>query len=308
VPPGLVRLSFAEKNILDVPALADHVRGLVGNGNGHCVALSLPDECARMALFDFETLPQNPAQVDALLRWRFQKDLSVVVGDARMPYRVFHPKPAAGQSANGTVRVLAAAVREEIVFQYEQMCEVAGVIPAAIGLSSLALLDSCRAAMTASSDHALFLHLTDSGFVFVAFQQGCPTFFRIKALHQDPPPTAGGLDPTANQDAPGFSAEELVQEVLATLCFYADRYVRAVDGAGLAASPLYLVKGQERLDPAVEDRGKDLGVHLLSGSVSDSLKLNLVTLDWNVLCVSRSRPEDPLPGSGLPALAALLAA
>jgi hypothetical protein len=71
---------------------------------------------------------------------------------------------------------------------------------------------------------------------------------------------------------------------------------------------LYLVKGRERLDPAVEDPGKDLGARLSSGSVPDSLNLNLITLDWSALCVSRSRPEDPLPGSGLPALAALLAA
>jgi len=308
VPPGLVRLSFAEKNILDVPALAGHVRGLLGNRKGHCVALSLPDECARIALFDFENLPQKPAQVDSLLRWRFQKDLSVAVGNARMPYRVFHPRPAAGQPPTKVVKVLAAAVREEIVSQYEQMCEDAGVIPAAIGLSSLALLDSCRAAMRTSSDNALFLHLTDSGFAFVAFQQGCPTFFRIKALHPDSLPTAGGPDPAANQDAPGFSAEQLVQEVIATLYFYADRYVRTVNGSGLSASPLYLVKGQERLDPAVEDPGKDLGARLLSGSVPDSLNLNLITLDWNALSVARSRPEDPLPGSGLPALAALLAA
>jgi hypothetical protein len=296
VPQGLLRVSPVEKNILDVPGLAVYVRGLLGRRQGRCVALSLPDQCARIALFDFESLPQKPAQVDSLLRWRFQKDLSMAVGDARMPYRVFRPKPVPGQPAAKTVRVLAAAVREEVASQYEQMCEEAGAIPVAIGLSSLALLDACRASISPSSGNALFLHLTDTGFTFAAFQRWCPVFFRLKALYADPPPSAGTL------------GERLVQEVSATLHFYAERYLGSAHRLGTNAGPLYLVKGHEGLDPVLQESGRSLPELLLEGALAEPLNLKVVTLAWEALRVHCGKPEQSLPGSGLAAVAMLLAA
>lgn len=296
VPAGLLRMSPTEKNVLDVPGLAVYVRGLLGRRQGRCVALSLPDHCARIALFDFETLPQKPAQVDTLLRWRFQKDLSLPVGDARMPYRVFHPKPVPGQPPVKSVRVFAAAVREEIVSQYEQMCEAAGAIPVSIGLSSLALLDAFRAAMSSSGGNALFLHFTDTGFTFAAFQQGCPVFFRLKALYAEPPPSPGAL------------GERLVQEVSATLHFYGERYLGSPDRLGAAAGPLYVVKGHEGLDPVLEESGRDLAQFLLGGADAEPLDLNVVPLDWQALRVHCNRLAQPLPGSGMSAVATLLAA
>jgi len=271
---------------------------LVGRRKGRCIALGLPDHCARVALFDFETLPRKPAQVDALLRWRFQKDLSVAVGDARMPYQVFHAKPVPGQPPKRIVRVLAAAVREAIMSQYEQMCGEAGVIPVAIGLSSLALLDSCRAAMTAASDNALFLHLTDDGFAFAAFQQGCPVYFRVKALQGD------------SASSSGCFGEQLAQEVSATLHFYAERYLGTLNRLGFAAGPLYLVNGCERLDPLpfLEEHGQDLDACLLGGAITDPPSLKIITLGWDVLRLARSRSGERLPASGMPAVAALLAA
>lgn len=269
LPEGVIRLSSTELNLLDVQAVTHQLKGLL-EGRRRCVAVSLPDHCARIALFDFDTLPQKPAEVEAILRWRFQNDLNLAVGKSRMQYRVFRTATGAAKAEKPTVRILVAAVREEIVSQYEQLCEAAGVMPVSIGLSSLALIESCRPVMTSHPAEALFLHATDDGFTFMAFRQSCPVFLRTKAL-------------------PGDQTEE----ILATLQYYADRGNGAASAAEQAAHhALYLVKQQTWQPPA---------------GLGDFLPLKVITLDWDSVHVTRRVSPEPLPLCGLPALAAVLA-
>ncbi len=76
LPDGLVRPSASDPNVSDVGALVEQVRTLLGGRRRPWelwpVALSLPDLCARVALFEFEAWPQKRAEGEALLRWRFQ--------------------------------------------------------------------------------------------------------------------------------------------------------------------------------------------------------------------------------------------
>ena len=300
LPGGVLQVSPTEPNIANLTILTDQLRTMLDGVRSNCVALSLPDQCARVALFDFETLPNKPAEIEALLRFRFQKDLAVPLGDARIAYRVFRTK-IEGASV---VRVLVAAVRQEIVGQYEQWCEQAGGIPVAIGLSSFLLFDACTAAMTTSARDALFLHVTEHGLTFLAFQQGVPVFLRVKSLPVPPADVPGTDDP---QTAP------VIQELVATLHYYADRHLGRSGETESRQCPLYLVKAygeyqMGRRVPDLKDPLSEAACEVLSKTLSDQLQVRLMTLDWNVLRVSSGSTNGPLSRSGLPAIAAMLAA
>jgi len=300
----VLQLSATEPNIANNTLLSEQLREMLKGHAGTCIALSLPDQCARLALFDFEALPKKPVEVEALLRFRFQKDLAVPIGDARLAYRVFRTKTENSRM----VRVLVAAVRQEIVAQYEQLCEQAGGIPVAIGLSSLLLFDACTAAMSTSARDALFLHVAEDGLAFLAFQDGVPVFLRTKGLPVIPlrAPETTAVGGTVDESP-------LVQELLATLHYYADRYLGSPSGNGPRPCPLYLVKayGEYRAGRNTPDSQDPLGESvsdLLNAALADQLQLNLMALDWNVLRVCDGSAAGPLARSGLPAIAAMLAA
>ncbi len=238
LPDGLVRISAGQLNITDPEGLAAELRGLLeGHRRGArltLAALSLPDLCARTALFDFESWPRKAAERDALVRWRFQKDLNVALNDARVSFRVFGRQPSESPTdggGQGAVRVLAVAVRRDILTQYEHVCVQAEILPAAVGLAGLQVYELCRpiiaAAMPDSARQFGFLYLTEESFVFLAFRNDCPLYLRIKPLR-----------PAVHREAPA-----VWQEVVATLQFYDERFPCQGETEASSPFPLFCVGG-----------------------------------------------------------------
>jgi hypothetical protein len=328
LPAGLVRPSASDPNISDVGTLVGEVRALLGGGRRPWqilpVALSLPDLCARVALFEFEAWPRKPAEGGALLRWRFQKELNVPAADARLAYRLF--PSGAGSHSNGTPvsrRVLAAAVPAKVMDQYEQVCEEAGLLPLSVGLSSLALFDLCRPAMLRPKDgegflvphEVFFLSVTDGGYSFFALRDGSPVFLRMKPHRYGmtngavpPAPVAPGAE--VSDGSPGAGAEEgqaegqravldprLAHEVVATIQFYDEGQPGAKASVGAQPRPFYVVGSQGSF---------------LDGDRSGALRLAVIPLNWEPLLSAwfgSARPDArTLPLAALPALAGAVVA
>lgn len=279
LPPGLIRPSATEPNMKDVTALTDELCALLGGrrqaSRALSVALTLPDLCARVALLDFESLPQKPAERETLLRWRFQRDLNLAGTDVRVAYRVFQeaaePRAHPDRREPGSFWVLACAIRQDIVGQYEQACEEAGLLPISVGLAGLRLFDLCRPALAAGEEF-FFVHVADSGFSFLGVRHGSPVFLRIKPLRN--------------------GSATLATELLATLQFYTDRHrqaARADPTAPEAARPLFIVG-----DPG------------LPGSFAESLGITVLPLGLDDLSVSKTLAAGALSSSSLPALAGVL--
>ncbi|MGH7164334.1 MAG: hypothetical protein ACREIS_02275 [Nitrospiraceae bacterium] len=333
LPAGLVTLSATELNVSDVAALAGEVRALRGNARNALrvasVALSLPDLCARVALFEFEVWPNKPAECDALLRWRFQKDLGMPATGARLAFRVFPPTP--GPSAGGahkTHRVLAATIQARIIEQYEQVCQEAGLIPVSLGVSSLRLFDLCRPFMAAPRGNVqydspapgqapgmdpsefFFLHVAQAGFSFFALRYHCPVFHRIKPLRN--------------------GHTNLVDELRATVQFYDESRPAARNGCPALPRPLFIVgaedpcsDGQRPGEQVAPDHDRDspepgttvaaqpvsamLSLrNLIDPDLAASLRLKMVPVGWNSLLNSRNGQERPeAQARPLSALAAL---
>jgi hypothetical protein len=281
LPDGLIRLSAAEPNVSDVPALARELRALLGSERSASVALTLPDLCTRVALLDFEALPPKTADRDRLLRWRFQKDFNMPAADLRLSYQVFRTTPP---------RVLAVGVRNNIVGQYERACEEAGLLPITVGVTSPRLFDLCRPAMHATmasgasgAGELFFLHVAEDSFSLCAFRNGCPVFLRTKLLHN-----GGSSDPAT-----------LAGEVLATLQFYGDSYPLAQAGLHDVFRPFFVV-------------GVPPTCQVLDPVSTESMRIKAIPIGWDHVPLARNGRGQALPDarplSGLPALAGLLEA
>jgi hypothetical protein len=281
LPAGLVRPSATELNITDVGKLADQIEGLLDRDGPTPVALSLPDLCARTALFEFDTLPTKAAEREALLRWRFQKDFNLATESGRLLYRIY-PAPlpgtgrfrAAGDAShppNGTrspARVLAVAMRRNVMEEYEHVCDRAHIIPLRIGLPSLALFDLCHPVLeqwmtsrsaTGSgmqSDEYFFVSVSDDSFSLLAIRHGVPSFVRMKSRN------GASADSSSSSGAAALIPKAtLADEVVATLQFYDE----SVGSRSHDQRPLFIVGVSDEPDrrwlaPEIE---RALGVELV---------------------------------------------
>lgn len=108
------------------------VAEVVGNGGGR-FGLVVPDGTVRVAILDFETLPDDLEQVEALVRWRLRENLPFPPEEARISYQVIRPEP-------GVVELLVVAAKSSVVGEYETALEEINGDPILVLPATLALL------------------------------------------------------------------------------------------------------------------------------------------------------------------------
>ena len=225
LPDGLIQLSPTKPNISDSKLLSEVLRALTKNyKKPQPIVLSLPDVCGRTALFEFNTFPRKIPDREKLLSWRFQQDINLPTKNARIGFRLYETKKQTkGTQAQPPLptRVIATAVPNTIIEQYELSCLQAGLLPLGVGLSSLDVFDFLASTIKESAQMAsrrsprpgndlLFLYLAGWGFSFIALRAGCPTFVRVKSLRLLRPkgPQLQSVEAPGAQDpltAPGSS-------------------------------------------------------------------------------------------------------
>jgi hypothetical protein len=245
LPPGLLKLSSAKPNILQPTEFQNFLQEVAHKlKTPASVALSLPDLCARTTIFEFSQFPSKSKEQTALVQWRFQQDLKLDTSGSRIDYSVYVPVLQSEPSTlvnPDHVRVLGAALRTDIVEQFEQACLEVGLLPVSVGIAGLDIFDlyqqTLLEALTGDSretghSHAggMFLYLSQWGFTFLAFRDRCPQFIRTKAITirpDSPEPTAsGGIDPDPSSAFPSGTSypfyvhEKVSKEILATIQFY----------------------------------------------------------------------------------------
>lgn len=288
LPSGLVRPSASERNLSDIPALAQEVRALLGTTRTLPVALSLPDLCAQVALFEFEMLPKQVAEQVNLLRWRFEHDLKVPMSEARLVHRVFYLSQrtsASDQKSSGPARVLAVAIRRDILAQYIQLCEQTGLLPVTVGIASLQLFDFCHCVMK-TAEELFFAHRSDDSFSFIAVRHGCPVFLRIKPLRQ--------------------AQTDLTGELLGTLQFYDDQQVPSPRLSDDRPRPLFIIDGRTAEQAPLSRADHSFPpCHVIHPTSRLSSRIELIPLGWEDLPILWNELSSP-PVSGLSALAGVM--
>jgi hypothetical protein len=293
---GLLRLSHTDLNITDVASFRDHLMALHGvkRRAGHPVpiALTLPDLCGRFAIFEFDALPAKSAECEALLRWRFQKDLNMSAATARIAYRAFPCGTPATQTSAACWRVLAGAVKTDIIEQYEHVCEEAGFIPISIGLASTRILDLYREMMTRLNrdlDEYFFVNVSESALSFFVFRAGIPVFLRIKALRN-------GIGADAS-----MVIEYCANELRASVHFYDDSMRNVETRASYAGERILFIFNSTEWSSSKPSSGLECGVleavsgrgvpyaHVLAERLASTLQVKVIPLLWESLATWPAR-------------------
>lgn len=210
LPAGAVRPASLAENIADrsvVQQALEHVVGAVANGRRRTTLL-VPDLLARVAVLEFDRLPERAPEAEALLRWRLGKDLPFDVAQAALS---FQPQP--GRSG-GRDALVAVSLRN-LVRQYEECVEALGLQPGWVTLSTLAALGG----LEASAAPRLVVK-RDHGSLSVVVAQG-----EAVRLFRSLPAPAG--------DA--FNDEALLEKVYPAAVYFQDHWGEPVGEAVLVS-------------------------------------------------------------------------
>ncbi|HZR47705.1 MAG TPA: hypothetical protein VFA47_13425, partial [Candidatus Manganitrophaceae bacterium] len=178
VEEKICRPSPVEKNITDLPRWQSHVRSALKKFPGRTpVKLSLPDSAARTVLLDLQQLPGERKEFERLIQWHMEKTFLSSLGESRFSYQVLLRRT--------NWKVLATAVKKEVIEQYEGLDGSRSVEIQAIGLSSLHAFNLYRSWITGlvgESGHFIFAHLLDQSLTVLIFESGLLSFIRVKEL------------------------------------------------------------------------------------------------------------------------------
>jgi Tfp pilus assembly PilM family ATPase len=213
LPPGLVQPSPVHLNISDPDEFQSHLQALVEPYKGlKTISLSLPDPAVRAARLSAPPQPVKGGDLEHLVRWHMEKIFLAPLGNARVSHQPI-PSPHQG--------VLAVAIQQEILQQYEEAIRRLGIEPVLVNISSFQLFNfyhDLLLQLAGPSGHFMVLNLFDYNFTFMIFIDGALDFIRIKGL--TPPSDSNPL-----HDSDDHSLSDLIMhELNASLSFYSQTH------------------------------------------------------------------------------------
>jgi type IV pilus assembly protein PilM len=187
LPPGALAPSASKSNVTDVAVVRRSIAAVsekVGNGGGR-VGLLIPDAAARVALLQFETLPDKHREAETLVVWRMREFLPYPPEEAHLTFQVVGKQP-------GVVEVLAVAVRGSVLAEYEMGLEGINGGPALVLPASVALLPL----LPEGTGGQLLLHLCPGALTAVVVASNRLRYWRTRPLEGD---TQGNLAEVARE-------------------------------------------------------------------------------------------------------------
>jgi type IV pilus assembly protein PilM len=138
--PGSVVPDLTEANLRQRDAVFETLQETLETlgARSHDIIAVLPDAAVRVALLDFDQLPPDRAEAEAVVRFRLKKSLPFDVDKAKISYHA--------QAGTGTLRVVAAVALASVVEEYEGLFRDAGFSPGVVLPSMLAALGAADAA------------------------------------------------------------------------------------------------------------------------------------------------------------------
>jgi len=136
---GAVTPGLKAGNIVDKTAVSTAVRraldGVAGSGRERTrdVTVVVPDSAVRVLFVDFDQLPSKTIEALPVVRFRLKKLLPFDADDAMVSYQVM-------SSEKGTIKLLAVAMPNAVLEEYEAVVLAAGYLPGAVLPSTLAAL------------------------------------------------------------------------------------------------------------------------------------------------------------------------
>ena len=138
------------------------------------MGLLIPDVAVRVAMLQFETLPEDHREAETLVLWRMREYLPYAPEEARLSYQVLGKRP-------GAVEVLGVAVRGSVLAEYEAVMEGINGGPALVLPASVALLPL----LPEEAGGQLLLHLCPGAMTAVVVASNQMRYWRTRPLEGD---------------------------------------------------------------------------------------------------------------------------
>jgi Tfp pilus assembly PilM family ATPase len=234
LPAGLVTPALAAANLADVPAVGRAIAQVLTRLGGRTrrVALVVPDTVGKVSLIRFETVPPRLSDLQELVRWQIRKSAPFPMEQAVVSFT------PGSKPAEGGQEFVVTVARTDIIAQYEQACERAGVHAGLIDLATFSIINHALATDSPGGDW-LLVHAAPTYTTLTVLRGRDLIFFRNRA-----------------EDAEGTLADVVHQ----TAMYYEDRLkgagfdkvFLAVTTAGPSASDALRHNLQDRLGMAVQ--------------------------------------------------------
>lgn len=163
-------------NLTDSATVRRTVEDLVrriGNGSDK-IGLLIPDLSARVALLEFDALPDNLRDAEELVQWRVAEVLPFEPEEALICYQILSRRP-------GAVDVLAIALQRSIRDEYEALVEGLNRRPVLVLPASVALLPLLQE----DSPGQLLLHLCPGSLTAIVVSSNRVRYWRTLGLESE---------------------------------------------------------------------------------------------------------------------------
>lgn len=209
LPSGVIVPSPIEKNILQPEVYKSACDVLLEKGKKPSrLSLGLPDGSVRLSLLEFQQLPQKKEELEQLIRWQMEKVFLYPLKEARLSFQDLGKR-------DGKRRLLAMAIRNEILTQYEAPLRTRGIEPTSVGIVSFHLFNLYLPYLLAASRptrNFVFFSLVDHTFSILICRDGVIDFIRVKEL----PSYSEGERPEMGT----LSLDRILGEISTSLAFY----------------------------------------------------------------------------------------
>lgn len=165
LPFDAVQPGLRQQNIPDPPRVAAAVRQVLTAlqlGKLRDVTLVIPDAAVRVILLDFDTLPSDPEDALAVIRFRLSKLLPFPADAAQVSYQVMTERAR-------QLQVLTVAIPYTVLAEYEAAVRNAGFEPGAVLPSTLAV---AAAVDDAASTATLLLNCSAANLTTAILRRG----------------------------------------------------------------------------------------------------------------------------------------
>jgi len=173
LPAGALAPSANRPNVADGAAVRRTIAEVserVGNV-GAKLGLLIPDVAVRVALLQFETLPESHREAETLVLWRMREYLPYVPEEARLSYQVLVKQPS-------SVEILGIAVRGSVLAEYEATLQGIDGGPALVLPATVALLPL----LPEDAAGQLLLHLCPGALTVVVMASNRVRYWRTRTL------------------------------------------------------------------------------------------------------------------------------
>jgi type IV pilus assembly protein PilM len=199
---GVVTPSMGAQNVMDAAALSEAIGAAITGvgGRGQDVIAVLPDSAVRVALLDFESLPERRQEADAAVRFRLRKSLPFDIEKAAVSFDA--------QRTPQGLHVAAAVVLHSVLEEYESAFRTAGCSPGVVLPSSLGAMGAVN-----EEQPTMLLKIGQDATSIAVVQDGQLLLFRI----------------LEGSGSGALTAERMADDIYPSMVYFQDNYGASVE-------------------------------------------------------------------------------